>query len=149
VLGVARGVADQNFRENVKAARLRSGMSQDTLASRMARLGWAYRQQTVTDIENGRRAVPVGEALDLAAVLGSDIPELTRPPEQAEAGARLAGLARETRTAHVEAANWTAEFRASRASLREALADADGIEGIESALAEGRAAVVLKLGWER
>src|SRR6202051_3439900 len=70
---VAMGAADQRLAANLKAARQNAGMTQEAMAARMSGLGWPYRQQTLGEIENGFRAVPLGEAMDLARIVGSDV----------------------------------------------------------------------------
>lgn len=78
------------FAANLKAARERAGMSQETMAQRMRHAGYAsWKQQTVTKVENAARRVLLAEARALARILGLTDAELTQPPETVRDGLAL------------------------------------------------------------
>lgn len=72
---------EQWFAANAKAAREAAGLSQESVAAAMRERGHeAWKQQTVTKVENGGRRVLLAEARGLAAVLGVSDEQLTWPP---------------------------------------------------------------------
>ena len=77
-------------------------MSQVEVATLMADRGWAFHQQTVSEIENGTRKVSLGEATDLAHCINSTVDALTRPEGLAMESAELLGAATVVRTAKKE-----------------------------------------------
>lgn len=62
--------ADEAFAVNLRQAREDAGLSQEAVAQEMRERGFRFHQTTVNKIETGERKVPVGEATELAAVLG-------------------------------------------------------------------------------
>ncbi len=67
---------------NVRAARARSGLGQESVAARMRALGHGeWRYQTVGVVEKGKRRLMAEEVVDLAAVFGVTIFELMKPAE--------------------------------------------------------------------
>jgi transcriptional regulator with XRE-family HTH domain len=70
------------FAANLKAAREDAGMSQETLAARMRAEGHsAWKQQTVTKVENNTRRVLLAEAHALARILDVPGEQLAQAPE--------------------------------------------------------------------
>lgn len=69
--------AEQYLPENLRRLRERKGLSQAVLAKAMAERGWPWHQQTVYKIENGRQGIGLGEATDLASILGVSTDRLT------------------------------------------------------------------------
>lgn len=93
------------------------GLSQAEVCRQMAaRTGLPYQQQTLTRIENGEQAPQLGEAVELAEIVGADLGAMTRPP----------GLARQA---------W--QMLASARKAREAFSDR---AGADQRLADGREA---------
>jgi transcriptional regulator with XRE-family HTH domain len=65
---------------NIRAARARIGLSQDTMAARMRALGYGeWRYQTVGKVEHGKRRLTAAEVMALAWVLETNIPALMSP----------------------------------------------------------------------
>lgn len=56
--------------ERVRAARIKAGMSQDTLAAKLQLAGLQIGQMAVSRIETGKRVVPDFELPVIAGVLG-------------------------------------------------------------------------------
>jgi transcriptional regulator with XRE-family HTH domain len=76
------------FRANVRATREHRGLSQVSLAQRLADYGYTWPQSTVQRIETGQRRVDVAEAHALASALGVSITTLlssARPEDEARA----------------------------------------------------------------
>lgn len=74
---------DLVFARQFKAERERTGMTQDEVAREMVKRGHDFHQQTVYKLENSRRKVSIGEAVDLADTLGVPVDALaisTAPP---------------------------------------------------------------------
>jgi transcriptional regulator with XRE-family HTH domain len=76
-------LAEARFAANLRILRERRRMSQVRLAEEMLTQGWPWRQQTVTKIENGQRAVRFGEAMALASILDVTLDHFTRPESEA------------------------------------------------------------------
>jgi transcriptional regulator with XRE-family HTH domain len=68
--------ADSIFARRLRAVRNQAGVTQKQLAGRMAARGHKMLQSTVAKIESGERPVSIGEAVQLAEVLGVDLGEL-------------------------------------------------------------------------
>ena len=62
--------ADQLVGANVRKLRLLQGLEQRHIAAAMAMTHPTWSPPTVSEIERGRRAVTVGELVDLAHILG-------------------------------------------------------------------------------
>ena len=69
-------LADSIFARRLRAIRTQAGVTQKQLADRMAARGYKMLQSTVAKIESGERPVSIGEAVQLAEVLGVDLGEL-------------------------------------------------------------------------
>lgn len=70
---------------NVKRLREHRGLSQADLAAEMTAHGHRWFQNTIYRVEAGKQEVSLKEAVTLAAILGAQIADLTRPgPEAAE-----------------------------------------------------------------
>ena len=68
---------------NIRAARVRSGLTQRDLAERMRALGFkAWRFQLVGTVEQGQRRVLAEEVHGLAWALGLTIPALMSPADE-------------------------------------------------------------------
>ena len=73
---VERSDADKDFAEKLISARTFLGWSQSYVADRMRESKFSqYHQQTVQKNESNNRAIPVGEAIALAGILGISIQE--------------------------------------------------------------------------
>lgn len=70
---------DAVFAQCLRAAREASGLTQQQLADQMTRAGYRMRQGTVSKIEAGDRPVWLGEAVNLARIVGVDLTDLTEP----------------------------------------------------------------------
>lgn len=68
---------ERQFAANLKSAREDRGVSQVALAQHMADRGHRWHQSTVFKVEAGRRAVRIGEAKDLAAILDTTVDSLS------------------------------------------------------------------------
>jgi transcriptional regulator with XRE-family HTH domain len=68
---------------NIRAYRQLRGLEQAALAQKMRRIGFAWRQVTVSEAERNERSVTVAEVLGLAAALATTVEQLvdTRGPE--------------------------------------------------------------------
>ncbi|WP_261624960.1 helix-turn-helix transcriptional regulator [Nesterenkonia marinintestina] len=73
----AEGI-DHNIARSIKSRRDVLGWSQKKLADELKAGGLRIHQQAVNNIENGHRAVKVGEAVVIAEVLGVTFEDLTR-----------------------------------------------------------------------
>lgn len=87
--------ADQWLAANLKAARERSGLSQEAVAQRMREAGFRFHYQTVGRIEAGSQLARVGEAKALAAIFGLSVDSLTEPPATRREAWQLTGLTRQ------------------------------------------------------
>lgn len=67
---------DLVFARQFRAERERTGMTQDEVAREMVKRGHDFHQQTVYKLENSRRKVSIGEAVDLADTLGVPVDAL-------------------------------------------------------------------------
>jgi transcriptional regulator with XRE-family HTH domain len=77
--GVAIPYADV-LAKNVRAARARSGLEQEALATRMRALGFsAWRRQTVAAVEKSTRRLTAEETLGLALALETRLTSLLEP----------------------------------------------------------------------
>jgi transcriptional regulator with XRE-family HTH domain len=68
--------SDLIFARRLRAARKQAGVTQKQLADRMADCGHRMLQSTVAKIESGERPVSIGEAVQLAGVLGASLMDL-------------------------------------------------------------------------
>lgn len=103
--------ADQNFAVNVRHYREQIGLSQEELAQRMSERGFGFTQATVWKIEQGKRAVRVGEAVALAAAL--ELPRwlhLVQDPQSFGHAAEIEAANRRAYTAFEAIKAATAEF---------------------------------------
>jgi len=67
---------------NIRAARSRKGLNQETLAARMRALGYtAWLRQTVANVEKGRRRATAEEILGLGYALETSIAALMKPTD--------------------------------------------------------------------
>jgi transcriptional regulator with XRE-family HTH domain len=79
LVGVAVTYAEVLAR-NVRAARSRKGLDQESLAARMRALGHAaWRRQTVANVDKGKRRLTAEEILGLALALETTIATLMAP----------------------------------------------------------------------
>jgi len=70
-------ISDRIFAGRLLALRKTAGLTQEQLAQRMTMAGNAMHRSAIAKIESGDRSVSVGEAVQLAEVLGADLAELT------------------------------------------------------------------------
>lgn len=68
--------SDSVFARRLRAVRKQAGVTQKQLADRMADRGHKMLQSTVAKIESGERPVSIGEAVQLADVLGASLMDL-------------------------------------------------------------------------
>jgi transcriptional regulator with XRE-family HTH domain len=68
--------SDEAFGANLRALREDNGISQPELARRMVERGWPWHQSTVYRTESGRQPLKLGEAVDLARILGVTVDRL-------------------------------------------------------------------------
>jgi transcriptional regulator with XRE-family HTH domain len=68
--------ADSIFARRLRAVRKQAEVTQKQLADRMAARGHKMLQSTVAKIESGERPVSIGEAVQLAEVLGASLMDL-------------------------------------------------------------------------
>jgi transcriptional regulator with XRE-family HTH domain len=68
---------------NVKAERVRRGLTQEQLAARMSELGYRWHQQTAGQVEHCTRRLTAEEVLGLAVALAVPVDRLLYPPEGA------------------------------------------------------------------
>lgn len=73
------GSAEATFAENMKQARIAKGMTQADLAEAMTRRGFKWYGPTVYKVENGDRQILLGEAIEVAEILGYELADLAMP----------------------------------------------------------------------
>lgn len=110
--------ATDYFPENLRRHRERKGMSQKALAEAMKACGWSWHQATVHRVESGAQPVELGEATDLAAILGTSLDRLTW------AGPEENGVALTDRATALLARS----FRETAEAAERLLRDRDGAE---------------------
>ncbi|GAA1768434.1 helix-turn-helix domain-containing protein [Agromyces humatus] len=111
---------DAVFANAVRDARLAAGMSQDDLGTRMARRGFDFHQTTIAKIERGARRVTVGEAAELADIVGIPLAAvLERDP--ASMPAKRAQLEAKTRAVIIDLVALEDRARDARVRLDELL----------------------------
>lgn len=86
-----------NFTENMVRWRKQMGWTQDDLAQRMSGAGLKFYPQTVQKIETGDRRIQLGEAIEIARILGVSLGSMLASPrdniiESRQAEAEAAGL---------------------------------------------------------
>lgn len=122
---------DAVFANAVRDARLAAGVSQDDLATQMAQRGFDFHQTTIAKIERGARRVTVGEAAELADIVGIPLAAvLERDP--ASVSARRVEIETKTRQVLVDLIALEDRARDARGHLDELLnlaVDFDGIAG--------------------
>lgn len=105
--------ADETFGANLRTLRERNEMSQPELARRMVERGWPWHQSTVYRTESGRQPLKLGEAVDLAQILGVSMDRLAgiAPDisEEAREARRQADAAEEYRRKSRESLVFTLE----------------------------------------
>lgn len=102
---------DRNFATNLREYREHLALSQDELAQRMTERGFGFTQATVWKIEQGKRAVRIGEAVALVDALG--LPSwmnLTRTPHVFRHDAQLQAAHRRAGAAYAAVKAATAQF---------------------------------------
>jgi transcriptional regulator with XRE-family HTH domain len=77
--------SDAIFARRLRAVREASGMTQQELADAMAATGNKIHRSTIGKIESGDRPVTIGEAVQLAGILGVGLAELVTDTGQDEA----------------------------------------------------------------
>jgi transcriptional regulator with XRE-family HTH domain len=136
---------DETFGANLRALRERNEISQPELARRMAERGWPWHQSTVYRTESGRQPLKLGEAVDLAKILGVTTdrlawtgPEANEREMAAGASARLRGAWRDAAlaVARLEDARDAAARTAERAAKSAFPRVTDAARGIGEDLAD-------------
>jgi transcriptional regulator with XRE-family HTH domain len=69
-------ISDGIFARRLLALRKTAGLTQDQLADRMTKAGNTMHRSAIAKMEAGDRAVSIGEAVQLAGVLGVDLADL-------------------------------------------------------------------------
>lgn len=84
-------LVDRRVSVNARDRRVRLGLSQTEVAERMQESGHRWYAPAVVGLEQGRRRIKLSEAVDLARILGTDLPGLMRAEaaDSAEAAAAL------------------------------------------------------------
>lgn len=72
----------KNFTENMLEIRKRMGWTQEDLASRINKVGLKFYPQTVQKIETGERRIQLGEAIEIARVLGMNLGSMLASPRE-------------------------------------------------------------------
>jgi transcriptional regulator with XRE-family HTH domain len=111
---------------NFRVLREGSGVSQAKVASEMRVRGWRWHQTTVGRVESGSQPLEVGEAFDLAEVLGVTLERLMAPGEE-ETEIRVAATAQD----ELRAA-WAGAVRSLRALVAAAAAAQDTLPAARS-----------------
>lgn len=78
--GPPADLSDAIFARRLRAVREAAGMTQQHLADAMASTGNKIHRSTIGKIESGDRPVTVGEAIELAGILGVDLAGLVTSP---------------------------------------------------------------------
>jgi transcriptional regulator with XRE-family HTH domain len=127
---VPSDISDAIFARRLREVREQAGMTQQQLADLMARTGNKIHRSTIGKIESGGRPVTIGEAVQLAGILGADLAELiTDPAPDAVAEAHRARVRAQVRVRALqreieERDRALQEARLLRASAASALRDA-------------------------
>jgi transcriptional regulator with XRE-family HTH domain len=74
--GSPSGFSDSIFARRLREVRQQAGVTQQQLAARMTGVGHKLHRSAVAKIELGERPVTIGEAVQLAAILGVPLMEL-------------------------------------------------------------------------
>ncbi len=130
---------------------LRGEMTQQALAAAMRSKGWKWSQATVWSVEKGERPLRLGEAADLAEILGTRLDSFLKQPDWLVHDQRLTEATREIQDAYRAIAANTELMIGARRRLEQlmrtgktySVAAAGAIEGVEKmtpdrAVAAGR-----------
>lgn len=112
------------FGQNLARLREKQGISQSGLARAMAGQGFTFHQTTISRIEAGERPVRLAEATALAELVGAGVGDLTRPPDAAEAIARVGRAMRKVTESLQGTEDYAALAVLSKDSLKHALEQA-------------------------
>jgi transcriptional regulator with XRE-family HTH domain len=74
--GPPSGLSDSIFARRLREVRQQAGVTQQQLAARMTEVGHKLHRSAVAKIELGERPVTIGEAVQLAGILGVPLMEL-------------------------------------------------------------------------
>jgi transcriptional regulator with XRE-family HTH domain len=97
--GASPDLPDAIFARRLRTVRQSAGLTQLQLADRMSAAGDKMHRSAIAKIESGDRVVSVGEAVQIAGVLGVDLVELvTDPAGQDEAHRRRVEAQAEVRS---------------------------------------------------
>ena len=114
----------QHLPGNLRALREHQGMSQAVLAAAMRDRNWPWHQTTVARVEGGNQEVSIGEATDLARILGVPLDRLTWATGEAAEHMLAAAAITRLREAAEEAASSLARLYAAQKSAERAARDA-------------------------
>lgn len=117
----ADNLTDDRFAKNLRTVRAAQKVSQAELARRMAARGWPYYAQTIHRIETGQRKITLGEAVELARLLGTTADALSRARGTARLGLELIEDAEEYRAALAAAAGQQQRIGDARRQLESVL----------------------------
>lgn len=120
--------AEEYLPENVRRLREHKGLPQSALAKAMSDRGWSWHQQTVYRVENGKQGVSLGEATDLAEILGVPPGRLTWAGPEASEAALVDRAAAILHQSWNELADSAARLHAARDGAGRAIARSEGSE---------------------
>lgn len=106
--------AGAEFAQRLRYLRKAAGRTQKDLADCMTAAGLTFHQTTVAKIEAGERAASVGEAVQLAAILGAPLADLIASPPARDP---LLVARAQLRAAESEVERAEEELEARRATL--------------------------------
>jgi transcriptional regulator with XRE-family HTH domain len=110
---------------NLRAIRSSRGLSQTAIAGEMNGRDWPWHQTTVGRVESGAQSVSLGEAIDLAAILGVSLDRLTMPGEGAAEIAAAEQAATRLRLSWIEAVKGIRHLREAAEAARSVLPGAE------------------------
>ncbi|MEN4476855.1 helix-turn-helix transcriptional regulator [Mycolicibacterium cosmeticum] len=101
-MGFRKTSAEAAFAVNVRTARQSRGLTQADVARQMSRSGYRWHAATVYKVENGERQIQLGEALELARILGVGVEEMATPHGALKSAVDIAAIRNEITVAAME-----------------------------------------------
>lgn len=102
--------ADKAFGTNLKTIRVDKSLTQADIAEQMTRSGYKWHAATVYKVENGDRQIQLGEAIELARILGHRLEDLAGPQDDVKNRSKLTVVYRELLEIGHEADRFICEF---------------------------------------
>lgn len=102
--------ADKAFGANLKTIRVARSLTQADIAERMVRAGYKWHAATVYKVENDERQIQLGEAIELARILGHRLEDLAGPQDDVKNRSKLTVVYRELLDIGHEADRFICEF---------------------------------------